>query len=61
MYVPSWLAYDRTFEFLNYGQGFRGLPNHLGRFLYKNFVVAGLAFAGLVAVAAPALLASLKR
>jgi hypothetical protein len=61
MYVPSWLAFDRTFEFLDYGQGHRGLANHIGRFLYKNFVVAGLLFAGLVAVAAPALLASLKR
>jgi hypothetical protein len=61
MYVPSWLAFDRTFEFLNYGQGYRGVANHLGRFLYKNFVVAGLVFAGLVAVAGPALLASLKQ
>jgi hypothetical protein len=61
MYVPSWLAFDRSFEFLNYGQGFRGFANHLGRFLYKNFVVAGLALVGLVALAAPALLASLRR
>jgi hypothetical protein len=61
MYVPSWLAFDRTFGFLDHGQGYRGLANHLGRFVYKNFVAAGLVFAGLVAVAAPALLASLKR
>ena len=61
LYVPSWLAFDRTFEFLNYGEGYRGFANHLGRFLYKNFVVAGLIFIGLVAVAGPALLASLKR
>ena len=61
MYVPSWLAFDRTFEFLNYGQGYRGFANHLGRFLYKNFVVAGPVFIGLVAAAAPAMLASLKR
>ncbi len=61
MYVPSWLAFDRSFEFLNYGQGFRGFANHGGRFLYKNFVVAGLALVGLVALAAPAMLASLRR
>jgi hypothetical protein len=61
MYVPSWLAFDRSFEFLNYGQGYRGLANHLGRFLYKNFVVGGLVFIGLVAAAGPALLASLRR
>jgi hypothetical protein len=61
MYVPSWLAFNRTFEFLDYGQGYHGLANHLGRFLYKNLVVAGLVFVGLVAAAVPALLASLKR
>jgi hypothetical protein len=61
MYVPSWLAFDRTFEFLDYGQTYRGFANHLGRFLYKNFIVAGLVFIGLVATAAPALLASLKQ
>ena len=61
MYVPSWLAFDRTFEFLNYGQGYRGFANHLGRFLYKNFIVAGLVLIGLVAMAGPALLASLGR
>jgi len=61
MYVPSWLAFDRSFEFLNYGAGFRGIANHGGRFLYKNFVVAGLALLGLVALAAPAMLASLRR
>ncbi len=61
MYVPSWLAFDRSFEFLNYGQGYRGFANHLGRFLYKNFVVAGLVLIGLVAAAVPSLLASLKR
>lgn len=61
VYVPSWLAFDRTFGFLDHGQDYLGLANHLGRFLYKNFVVAGLLFTGLVAVAAPALLASLKR
>jgi hypothetical protein len=60
MYVPSWLAFDRTFEFLNYGQGYRGFANHFGRFLYKNFIVAGVVFIGLVAAAGPALLASLK-
>ncbi|HEY6697945.1 MAG TPA: hypothetical protein VIZ67_06960 [Acidimicrobiales bacterium] len=61
LYVPSWLAFDRTFEFLNYGQGYRGFANHLGRFLYKNFIVAGLVLIGLVAIAGPALLASLGR
>jgi hypothetical protein len=61
MYVPSWLSFDRSFEFLNYGQSFGGFANHAGRFLYKNFVVAGLALVVLVALAAPAMLASLRR
>jgi hypothetical protein len=61
LYVPAWLSFDRTFEFLNYGEGYRGFANHLGRFLYKNFVVAGLVFIALVATAGSALLASLRR
>lgn len=60
LYVPSWLAFDRTFEFLNYGEGYRGFFNHLGRLFYKNFAVAGLVLIGLVATAVPALLASLR-
>ncbi|MGH9227470.1 MAG: hypothetical protein ACRD07_01860 [Acidimicrobiales bacterium] len=60
MYVPAWLAFDRTFEFLDYGQGYTGFANHLGRFLYKNFIVAGLVLIGVVATALPALVASLR-
>lgn len=61
LYVPSWLAFNRTFAFFTHTEGYRSLTNNLGRFLYKNFAVAGLAFIGLVALATPALVASLKR
>jgi hypothetical protein len=61
LYVPSWLAYDRSSEFLDTAEGWRSFGNNLGRFVYKNYVTAGALFLVVVAVAAPALVAALRR
>src|SRR5918993_1891792 len=44
LYVPSFLAFDRTFEFLDHTDGWRGFANNTSRFLYKNYVATGGAF-----------------
>jgi len=61
LYVPSWLAYDRSAEFLETAEGWRSFGNNLGRFAYKNYVVVGLLFLVVVAIATPALVAALRR
>ena len=61
LYVPAWLAFDRTFEFLVATEGWYGLGSNLGRFLLKNYAVAGVALVVTVAVAVPALVRSLRR
>jgi hypothetical protein len=61
LYVPSWLAYDRSLDFLQNEEGFRSFGNNLGRFLYKNYAVAGVALIVVVLVALPALLRALRR
>jgi len=61
LYVPAWLAYDRSFGFLETTDGWVSLPNNLARFLLKNFSVAGVALTVVLAVAAPALLRALRR
>jgi len=61
LYVPSWLAYDRSAAFLDTAEGWRGVANNLGRFAYKNYATAGPALLVVVAVAAPALVAALRR
>ncbi|MFS8480301.1 MAG: hypothetical protein FWJ94_00185 [Acidimicrobiia bacterium] len=61
LYVPSWLAYDRSAEVLDTAEGWRGVANNLGRFAYKNYATAGPALLVVVAVAAPALVAALRR
>jgi hypothetical protein len=61
LYVPSWLAYDRSLDFLQNEEGFRSFGNNLGRFLYKNYAVAGVALIVVVLVALPALLRVLRR
>ena len=60
LYVPSWLAFGRTLEFLDHTSGWRGLKNNAGRFAYKNYVVAGAAFGLVALVALPALVRSLR-
>src|SRR5918994_2164189 len=37
LYVPSYLAFDRTLNFLAHSDGWRGLANNSSRFLYKNY------------------------
>jgi hypothetical protein len=61
MYIPSWLAFDRTMAFLTATEGWRGFANNLGRLVVKNYTAAGLALIVAVAVAVPALVRSLRR
>ncbi len=61
LYVPSWLAYDRSAEFLETAEGWRSFGNNLGRFVYKNYVTAGALFVVVVLIATPALVVALRR
>jgi hypothetical protein len=61
LYVPAWLAYDRSAEILDTAEGWRSFANNLGRFAYKNYATAGVLFLVVVLVAAPALFAALRR
>lgn len=61
LYVPAWLAYDRSLTVLDDTNGWQGLANNLGRFLYKNYATAGPVALVVLAVALPALLHSLRR
>jgi hypothetical protein len=61
LYVPAWLAFDRTFGFLTATDGWHGLANNLGRFAIKNYAVGGIALTVVLAVALPALVRSLGR
>jgi hypothetical protein len=61
LFIPSWLAFDRTFAFLIASEGWHGLASNLGRFVLKNYAVAGVALVVVTAVALPALLRSLRR
>lgn len=60
LYVPSWLYYDRSSDILKNEDGFRGFANNLGRFLYKNYAVAGIALIVVVLIALPALVGALR-
>jgi hypothetical protein len=61
LYVPAWLAFDRSFGFLEHTEGWQGFANNAGRFLVKDYGVAGLALIVVVALAVPALIGSLRR
>ena len=61
LYVPPWLAYDRSAEILETAEGWRSFANNLGRFAYKNYATAGALFLAVVLVATPALIAALRR
>jgi hypothetical protein len=61
LYVPVWLSFDRDFGFLDATDGWVDLSNNLSRLLLKNYAVAGPVVVILLAVAAPALLRSLRR
>lgn len=61
LFIPSWLAFDRTFAFLTATEGWRNFGNNLGRFVVKNYAAAGLALVVVLAVALPDLVRSLRR
>jgi Glycosyltransferase family 87 len=61
LFIPSWLAYDRTFEFLTATEGWRGVTNNIGRLAVKNYAAAGLALFVVVALALPAMVRALRR
>jgi len=61
LYVPAWLAYDRTLGFLDQTNGWHGLANNLGRFAYKNYAVAGIIAVIVLLTAVPVLVRSLAR
>jgi len=61
LFVPSWLAYDRTLEFLHNEEGFQSFGNNLGRFAYKSYSAVGIVAVAVVLVAVPALWAALRR
>lgn len=61
LFVPSWLAFDRSLRFLETAEGYRGFANNLGRFLYKNYANAGVALIVVMLVALPALVRALRR
>jgi hypothetical protein len=60
LYVPVWLSYERSLDFLDATDGWTSLSNNLARFLLKNYAVAGVALVVVLAVAAPALLRALR-
>ena len=61
LYVPAWLAYDRTSGFLDSTDGWQSWSNNLGRALVKNYAAAGILALLVLAVALPALLRGLRR
>ena len=61
LYIPSWLAFDRSLRFLETAEGYRGFANNLGRFVYKNYAYAGPVLLIVLLIAAPALVAAVKR
>jgi hypothetical protein len=61
LYVPSWLAFDRSWAVLRNAEGWRSFANNLGRFTYKNYVTFGGLFLAVMLVALPALIAALRR
>jgi hypothetical protein len=61
LYVPAWLAADRSLDFLQTTSGWRSFANNLGRFAYKNYVTGGALFLVVVLISLPALVAALRR
>jgi hypothetical protein len=61
LYLPGWLAYDRSGELFETAEGWRSLGSNVGRFAYKNYFTAGTALLVVLAVAVPALVAALRR
>ncbi|MGH9227335.1 MAG: glycosyltransferase 87 family protein [Acidimicrobiales bacterium] len=61
LFIPSWLAFDRSLGFLTATEGWRSFANNVGRLAVKNYAAAGLALVVVVAAALPALARSLRR
>jgi hypothetical protein len=61
LYIPSWLAFDRSARFLENTEGYRSFGNNLGRFVYKNYATAGPILLVVLLVAVPALVVALRR
>ena len=61
LYVPAWLSYDRTLGFVDRTNGWQGLANNVGRFVYKNYALGGVLAAALLLTAVPPLVRSLRR
>lgn len=60
MFIPSWLAFDRSLAFLESSEGWRGLFSNLGLLAYKNYTFAGVALIVVLAGALPALWRALR-
>ena len=60
LFIPSWLAFDRSFGFLTATEGWGGFANNFGRLAVKDYAAAGLALVVIVALALPALVRSLR-
>lgn len=55
LYIPSWLAFDRSLGFLENAEGYRGLFSNVGLFLYKGYAATGTVLIVALALAVPAL------
>jgi hypothetical protein len=60
-FVPSWLAADRSLDFLRDDLGFAGWRVHAGRFLVKNLATATIPGAAVLIVGSRRLLAGVAR
>jgi hypothetical protein len=61
LYVPPWLAFDRSLRFLETSDSYRDLATNVAIAAYKNYATVGVALLVAVLVALPALLAALRR
>lgn len=61
LYVPSWLAFDRSLAFLESADGYRGFFSNVGLFLYKGYAATGIALIAVLALTVPALWRTLAR
>ena len=61
LYVPAWLAYDRTLGFIDHTNGWHGAASNVGRFAVKSYAVVGLVALLVLVSAVPALVRSLTR
>lgn len=55
LYIPSWLAFDRSLGFLETADGYRGFFSNVGLFLYKGYAATGIALIVVLALTLPAL------